>query len=596
MPDTALLQALDKDVTVVFFDREDVLLAPPLPLAGATTVALSPSALFEAREAGISVQGTIPSFSRQGHEICVVAAGAALDEVDSAAALAGLPLSVALMARQSLWGHASLVYRLHETLPPGPWRVRNQSGVWVETADWAALHHALLPRIWSYGQAHFIAGARPPWPWLYAVLSGIAARIASRSGGKWVAAPTPKLKNGLRQALKEEGATIAVFQPTKGAWSDYADLFREHQNRGAARTFAIPPLHLDDPRVRQVLATLEGIGQTLSDEKVRSAWKLYQPYFAQVIPVMLAITADGAQLMRLLAAPSATSYEANSWISASVLEAAGNAGAARVIFNHNSNPPSESPTASAVLDVLFRQRTCNRLVDVAALWSPVTGKREFHRMAQKCDVRLAYPAAPNNRLPGEPLRILHAGNYQNWSDFFPWIAETADEYMDGLSTLANAVEQLDGVELTIRVRPKREVDSKAVLSQLGNRRNVLVCGVEQEFLEQLADSDLLVAHFSTTVEQALQMGKPVLLWGSADRYTQFPAQEKPPTGTLNNSVYAVRDAAALPAMLAGIRDAMRAGSDGGLATPYAFDAGTPGVAHLASFLIQPKPPTEAVHP
>lgn len=587
---------MDKAATAVFFDREDVLLAPPLT-AGAIAVALSPSALFAAREAGIAVQGTIAAFSRQGHEKCVAAAGAALDDFDGAADLAGLPPSVALMARQSVWGHASLVYRLHETLPPGPWRVRNRSGAWVEAEDWAALHHAMLPRIWSYGQAHFISGARPPWPLLYTFLNSLSARIAAGPGGKWVAAPSPKLKNGLRQALKDVGAKVAVFQPTKGSWSDYADLFREHQNHGAARTFAIPPLPPGDPRVRRVLATLASLGQALRDEKIRSAWQLYQPYFAQVIPVMLAITTQGGELMRTLAAPSATSYEANSWISASLMEAAANAGSARVIFNHNSNPPSDSPTAAAVLDVLFTQRTANRLVDVAALWSPVTGQREFHGAARKCDVRLSYPATQKIRKPGDPLRILHAGNYQNWSDFFPWIAETADEYMDGLSALADAVERLDGVELTIRVRPKREVDSQVVQSRLGHRRNVVVCGVEQEFLEQLADSDLLVAHFSTTVEQALQMGKHVLLWGSADRYTQFPARENPPAGALNDSVYAVRDAAALPAMLAGIRDTVRATGDGGRpAAAYAFGTATPGVAQLASFLINPTAPTEAVHP
>jgi hypothetical protein len=595
-----LPQAVDTAVTVVFFDREDVALAPPLA-AGATAVALSPSALFAAREAGIAVQGTIPAFSRQGHQACVAAAGAALADFDAAAASAGLPPSVALMARQSVWGHASLVYRLHETLPPGPWKVRDQSGHWVEAPDWPALHRAMLPRIWSYGQAHFIAGARPPWPWLYALLGKVSARMAAGRGGKWVAAPSPKLKNGLRQALKDEGATIAVFQPTKGTWSDYADGFRELQNRGAARTFAIPPLHPDAPRVRQVLASLEGLGHALRDEKVRSAWKLYQPYFSQVIPVMLAITAEGAGLMRQLAAPSATSYEANSWISASLMEAAGNAGAARVIFNHNSNPPSGSPAAAAVLDVLFKQRTCNPLVDVAALWSPVSGTRELAGAVRKYDVRLAYPAATKSREPGRPLRILHAGNYQNWSDFFPWIAETADEYMDGLSALADAVEQLDGVELTIRVRPKREVDSEVVLSRLGHRRNVVVCGVEEDFLEQLAGSDLLVAHFSTTVEQALQMGKRVLLWGSTDRYTQFPGQETPPAQTLNDSVYIARDAAALPAMLAALRDTLRdalraTGDDGRPSPAYAFDAGTPGVAQLASFLIHPTTPTGTAHP
>ncbi len=580
--------------TVILFDRSDVLLAPPLPTS-VNAVALSPSALLAAREAGIPVQGTLPAFSRHGHETCVAAASAALGDFDGATASAGLPPSIALMARQSIWGHASLVYRLHETLPPGPWRVRNQSGNWVEAPDWAALHRALLPRIWSYGQAHFIAGARPPWPWLYALLGKISDRMAANLSGKWVAAPSAKLKNGLRQALKDAGATIAVLQPTKGTWSDYADGFRELQNRGVARTFAIPPLHPDAPHVRQVLARLEGIGHAIRDEKVRSAWRLYQPYFFQVIPVMLAITAEGAELMRKLAAPSATSYEANSWISASLMEAAEHAGAARVIFNHNSNPPSESPAAAAVLDFLFSQRTCNPLVDVAAFWSPVSGKRHLSGMVRSCDVRLDYPAARKRREPGGPLRVLHAGNYQNWSDFFPWIAETADEYIDGLSALADAVELLEGVELTIRVRPKREVDSGVVLSRLGHRRNVVVCGVEEDFLEQLANSDLLVAHFSTTVEQALQMGKHVLLWGSADRYTQFPGQETPPAQALNDSVYVARNAAALPAMLAGIRDAMLATSEDSRAAAYDFDAGTPGVAQLASFLISTTDPTEAVH-
>ena len=83
--------------------------------------------------------------------------------------------------------------------------------------------------------------------------------------------------------------------------------------------------------------------------------------------------------------------------------------------------------------------------------------------------------------------------------------------------------------------------------------NVTLSRGEDDFLREMAASDLLVSHFSTTVEQALQMGKPVLLWGSTRRYCQFPARWEPPSAGSRSAVYAVRDAADLPAMLAAIR-------------------------------------------
>jgi hypothetical protein len=423
----------------------------------------------------------------------------------------------------------------------------------------------------------------------------VAALLVKRRSRQWVAAPSRKLKNRLSDALLEVGASIAVFQPCAGGWADYAGLMRGLRSGGKMQTFMIAPLSADNVRVQLTLESLREVASSLSDIRVRSAWTLYEPYFARIVPMMLALAADGSAIMRTLRVQSAVTYEVNSWISAALMEAAGAAKIPRVVFNHNSQPPCGSAIADSVLETLFRQRTCNPLTDIAALWSPASQQwmAEGGTKAQSIPVRLDYPAPASMPAVERPLRILHAGNYQNWSDFFPWVAETADEYMNGVETLAAAVERLEGMELIVRVRPKREVDSGAVEARLGRRRNVTVCGTDEDFLDQLAECDLLVSHFSTTVEQALQMGKPVLLWGSAARYRQFAAQETPPRGSLRSSTYAVRRAEDLPAMLAAIRDAHLGrpmSAEESLA--YRFASETPGLAALARQLVRATPGTE----
>jgi hypothetical protein len=166
--------------------------------------------------------------------------------------------------------------------------------------------------------------------------------------------------------------------------------------------------------------------------------------------------------------------------------------------------------------------------------------------------RAEYPKAPPRS--GARFRLLHAGNYQNWSEFFPWVSETADEYLLGLRRLAEVAAQIPDIELVIRVRLKAEVDADVVRRAVPEAANVTVVTTETDFLTQLAESDLLVSHFSTTVEQALQMGKPVLLWGSTRRYCQVPPRLDPPTRGSRAAVYAVHAVRDLPAMLAALRD------------------------------------------
>ncbi|WP_139237367.1 glycosyltransferase [Polaromonas sp. YR568] len=541
-------------------------------------------------------------FSDKDHARCAAAARRALREFDQSSKGLKLPASVALMARQSAWSHASLVHRLRQSLPPGPWIVRDRNGVWTGAEDWHALQTLLLPRIWDYGLAHRISCARPLFPAIFKRFTYLAAHLARFRSKQWVASSSRKLKNGLHESVSGAGGHLAVFQPTSGGWQDYKALLNDLQSSKISQTFRISPLVENAASVRTTLETLRLIGETFSDPRVRCAWALYAPYFAKTVPAMLGIVAEGSALLRILEARTAVTYEANSWLTAPLMEAAGAAGIKRVVFNHNSQPPSNSPIANSVLLTLLRQRTYNELTDVAAVWSPFSikamrGIQQNKPVCRVIPVRLQYPANTVTTEKTRPLRVLHAGNYQNWSDFFPWVAETADEYLNGVEALATAVEHMDGIELIVRVRPKREVDAQTVETRLGHRRNVTVCGIEQDFLEQLAESDVLVAHFSTTVEQALQMGKPVLLWGSTARYQQFPGQDIPPTGRLNDSVYIVRHASALPAMLGAIRDATRAaGQSAGPEAAYSLEVGAPSVDQLASFLVHPTTLTEAVYP
>lgn len=584
---------------LVFFDRQDVLNFNGI-IPDAEVLTLSPSAFVAAQQAGFVVRDGPPLLSDYGHARCVAAARRALREFDRATALMQLPDAIVVMARQAVWGHASLVQRLRCSLPDAPSVVRGGNGHWIEATDLQTLYSVLLPRIWDYGLAHRIELVPPHFPIFFKYFNRLAAILERRTPRSWVATPSRKLKNGLSETLASSGATVAIFQPTSGGWRDYMSILRGLRKGGAFRYFRVSPLPANAPSVVSVLGFLRKLGQVFSNPQLQAAWELYEPYFAAMVPAMLAMTAESSKILSILQARSVVAFEANSWLAASLMEAAGNSGIKRVVFNHNSQPACGSPIGDSVLDTLFSQRTCNMLVDIAAVWSPSVERMPQatavdQLRVQILPVRLDYPIALAATGFKRPLRILHAGNYQNWSDFFPWIAETADEYLNGVEALAATVEQLDGVEMIVRVRPKREVDATAVEAMLGKRRNVRVCGTEQDFLEQLAESDLLVAHFSTTIEQALQMGKPVLLWGSAHRYRQFAGREIPPIDTLENAVYVARDPEKLSAMLVGIRDADHVMTDSThRGQQYAFSPSTPGLDELVAHLINPSSETETV--
>ena len=57
------------------------------------------------------------------------------------------------------------------------------------------------------------------------------------------------------------------------------------------------------------------------------------------------------------------------------------------------------------------------------------------------------------------------------------------------------------------------------------------------FLDDLANADLLVSYCSTTIEEALQARRPVLMWGGTRRYSHLPARETVPSPGSRAAVY-----------------------------------------------------------
>lgn len=544
---------------LVLFDKGDVAKLPDLYKSGYSALALSPSAYDEAAARNLVVCSTRLTFGNFGHARCVVAGRRALADFDEISWPASVPPGVLVMARQSAWMIACLVERLKCTLKSGPWIVCDRAGSWAEVTDRLELLRILLPRIWAYGLGHFVDVKRPVFPVLLRYWVQLFSCQLSIGRKKWVIGATSKLRAGLRDALDKAGVGLVVLQPTRGGWSDYLIPMRGRK-RGVVR-LPIAPLPEWDSRAKTIRETLFRRHPIFRDNEVAFGWSCYEPYFCNAMLAMLGAIYDGPKLMRLSEAMASMAFEANAWMQAGVLDAAGEAKIPRIVLNHNSQPPCESAIANEVTSTLFSQRTCNSLVDVALIWSPWAERwRDSGNVDAKSvsfqPVSLNYPDQQvPSRESSRKFRVLHAGNYQNWSDFFPWAPETADEYLEGMESLAQVVAGLDDIELIFRVRTKREVDLHVIKRRLVLTGNISICGNDQDFLEQLSTCDLLVSHFSTTVEQALQMGKPVLLWGSTSRYCQFPGSSNIPCAEHKSAVYTVRRPEDLATMLVGIRNA-----------------------------------------
>ena len=144
--------------------------------------------------------------------------------------------------------------------------------------------------------------------------------------------------------------------------------------------------------------------------------------------------------------------------------------------------------------------------------------------------------------------ILHAGSYKPWVAPRPWIYETPDEFINGLTSLIFATSKLQKTKLVIRIRPQTECNISN-LRKLLPKFDHFEIKSSGSFLDEMSKADLLVSWASTTIEEALHLRKPVLLWGGSNRYFHLPPCRKFPTPQNRSAIYAPENKKDLPQMI-----------------------------------------------
>lgn len=586
-----LAVVLDRD------DARDLLRAAPDCRA---VLALTPAARAVLQEAPVPVLSTLALYTSIGHRRTVLHQRRAIAQLEAAfesePALGPAAREALIIVVSYLTAAAA---RLRTTLArsgSGPWLV-SHAGAWQCCADRSQAFDLLFGRI---ARTRFDATLRrkfatPPLPWLARPLAELSAR-AWRGKGAIV------LGYGRRQLdlLGREATAANPKRPvlevrcTSGSWRDLARIARSLglALSGAPRG-ALYALPLSAP------ATREAARRTLA--------ALEDPAARGAAATAAAVALDAAELTAGLARhltslfaaarPNVLVTDSLGWGPGGAAgEAARSQGIAVLFLSHSSHAAQSSPTARAAVNQWIRHgRVLSRFATTLLPKTPHAARAAEAARREAGTGACTAPLAPYVWLarksalaaaPGGKFRILHACNFSPWSEHVPWAMQTSDEFVHGIEILGEVVEKIDDVSLIVRPKDKEECNAEILQQLLPPRRNT-VFRRTGSFAQDLADSDLVVSFSSSTIEEALHLRTPVLLWGGGADYRHLPAREAPPEGDSRAAVYAAESREdlerMLPAIIAAHRD--RPLRDEELAD-HLWPSGTPDWKALARSLAE----------
>jgi hypothetical protein len=163
-------------------------------------------------------------------------------------------------------------------------------------------------------------------------------------------------------------------------------------------------------------------------------------------------------------------------------------------------------------------------------------------------------AAPRPASDGA-FRILHAGNCLDTAQHLPVAAETPDEYRAGLERFAAGLAGLEGIRLTLKLKPgKAGLAPETLRAWLAARGldHFAAVDTDSPLGALLPETDLVVSNTSTVIEEALAHRIPVLLESWRRQYRHLPARLDPPAPGARAAVYALHPGAAVAPMVAAI--------------------------------------------
>ena len=171
--------------------------------------------------------------------------------------------------------------------------------------------------------------------------------------------------------------------------------------------------------------------------------------------------------------------------------------------------------------------------------------------------------------------LVHAGTSKPSNSLRYYVYETPDEYIQGISDLAQAVEGLENTILIVRFRPRKDIGISDIRGLVPFSEKVIL-STEESFVDVLGMSDLLVSFSSTTIEEALQNRIPVLLYGGWGRYQHISAFEIKKNEPIKPSaIYHISDRENLKVAIKNILDLkIDAVKDKKLFMPYMYEEGS----------------------
>ncbi len=469
----------------------------------------------------------------------------------------------------------------------GPWLVPD-GHVWRRiddrlSATEAMMRHILGPDI---AAGHGGLGLRaPPLPWLYRVLRRLVLQLLACSG-QTVVSGTYKREFGTFEALAGAGLRPVIAHLADGGGREYGRLLAGAWSALARREWARVALL---PRASApAYATFDELLEAIPHPAIRVAFALYRETLAEALGALPGLAGEAEEVVHGLRPRAAVGVECARPADWLVAAACGRMKVPRIVLARNSHAPVSSRLAEDSAFGYFRARFPEGLVDLHYMWSPLgaAAARQVLPSEQHATIR---PFSPERRLPKRAQegtgrrRILVADTYAVWLFPHSWIYQTSDEFIDGLIALARAVAEIPDTDLLVRAKHKTECDLETLVRLVDPPPGCEIKIRDVPIEEDLADADLLVSFRSTVIEEALHVGKPVLLWGGTTRYRYAEARTTPPNRNDRAAIYAVEEESGLAPMIKAI---LEAHSGAPLSATerarYLWPADTPGVSGIAA--------------
>jgi hypothetical protein len=517
-------------------------------------VALSPAARITLAQKGFQTIASSEMYGDESHCAVAVAAARNREIVNGIAAkLLGEHAAGTHRLIDFTTGLYFTAARLWFTLGDrGPWYCfdgRTWQSLDTREGAFATLLRAIIP----HGPPHVSLFGNYPFQWLMRLLQKLVLWRARRAPG-WIVTNRGRMHFGIEKLIKKPGERFCIPAAPLHFRRDLATRLRHLFSRQLPDLFVVivgwPDRRLD----AQTDRVIDSVMSAVDDPVLRRALALYEREIRSQVRGFVRAERDIGLLLDLLAPRLAASYQINNHLAVAIWAACLSKGVHRIVFNHNSisDATGSSPGADASMALAVERRLSRVPSSVYLAFSPVH-YRCLARYLPEARGRIAPFRAQPNVVATTPsagsFRILYADNYMAWRDHLPVVMQTSDELYDSLEQACRAVQELSGVTLVIRLKPKAELNARVVEHLATTYPNVEISDYALPFKQELARSNVLIASMSTTIEEAIANDIPVLLYGRQGRYSHLSDT----AGGVGGPVYRARSARELSAAIALIR-------------------------------------------